>query len=451
MSVVNSIETVGPWRKRLEIEIPAPEVDAETSLVVREYGRKVRLPGFRKGKVPASLVQQRFRSEIEHEVVDRLIPRFWKEAQEESELDPILPPSVGSVELQEGKPLIFEATVDLRPEIELSDLSDFDLPEEDSEPSAEEVEEALGRLQSQVADWVDADRPIVRGDRVTLELDELDEDGTPKDGGSEDDAKEVTLEVGDERVWGELTLAVTGLGVGQETDFRRQESIDGEETLRSFHAKVVAVQERDLPPLDDELAKKVGDIETIAALREQIAERLQQEKAQGLATRREQAVLEQLRERHPLELPLGLVQEETQELVHEYAQNLARQGVDLEKAEIDWEALSSEVQPEAERRVHVRLLLDAISEDKAVVIEPNELEERIAVLARAQGKKPAQVRRAMVQGGRLQALEIQLKREKTIAGLLCQDAEEKAGGEPEGPSVNESDEPDPGEPDPDGE
>jgi len=153
----------------------------------------------------------------------------------------------------------------------------------------------------------------------------------------------------------------------------------------------------------------------------------------------------------PLELPLGLVEEETQELIHEYAQNLARQGVDLEKAEIDWEALSREVQPEAERRVHVRLLLDAISEDKAVVIEPNELEERIAVLARAQGKKPAQVRRAMVQGGRLQALEIQLKREKTIAGLLCQDAEEKAGGEPEGQSVNESDEPDPGEPDPDGE
>ena len=114
-----SIESVGPCRKRLHIEVPAPAVDAETERVVREYGRKVRLPGFRTGKVPATVVQQRFKAEIEREVLDRLVPRYWKQAQAESALDPLLPPSVGDVVLKSGEPLVFVATVEVRPPIEL--------------------------------------------------------------------------------------------------------------------------------------------------------------------------------------------------------------------------------------------------------------------------------------------------------------------------------------------
>ena len=132
MSVVSSIESVGPCRKRLHIEVPAPAVDAETERVVREYGRKVRLPGFRSGKVPAAVVQQRFKSEIEREVLDRLVPRYWKQAQAESSLDPLLPPSVEDVELKSGEPLVFVATVEVRPPIQLGDIVNFDLPPTDT-------------------------------------------------------------------------------------------------------------------------------------------------------------------------------------------------------------------------------------------------------------------------------------------------------------------------------
>ena len=120
MSVVLSLEDVGPCRKQLRVEVPAPAVEAETERVIREYGQRVRLPGFRKGKVPVELVRRRFAKDIEQEVKERLLPRYWKQAQAESAIEPLLPPEVDEVaELEPGLPLTFTATVETRPRIEL--------------------------------------------------------------------------------------------------------------------------------------------------------------------------------------------------------------------------------------------------------------------------------------------------------------------------------------------
>jgi trigger factor len=396
--------------------VPAPAVEAETSRVVREYGKKIRLPGFRTGKVPASVVQQRFKAEIEREVLDRLVPRYWKQAQAESSLDPLLPPNVEDVELKTGEPLVFVATVEVRPPIELGDISNFDLPEGEIEPTESEVDEALAGLQARVADWIDVSRPVARGDRVSMETVELDADGAPL---AEPGTAEV--EVGSPQVWEELSLALTGLSAGQETDFRRQEEIDGDARVRRFRVKVLAVKERALPPLDDALAKKLGDFPDLAALRAQVAHRLLHEKEHARRLRREQAVLEQLRARHPLELPQGVVEEETRGLLQEYAESLQRQGVDVERVSIDWEGLAREVRPQAERRVHARLLLDAVAEANRVEVGPEELEQRLAVLARAQGRNTSSVRHALAQSGQLEALRRQMRREKTIGSLLPAD------------------------------
>ena len=412
MSVVNSIETVGPWRKKLEIEVPAADVDAETAKVVRQYGKQVRLPGFRKGKVPAELVQQRFRVEIEHEVADRLVPLFWQKAQEESELDPMLPPSVGEVEIRAGEPLIFEATVEVRPEIEIGDLEDFDLPEGESEPSDEEIADAVGRLQEQVADWKDVERPAARGDRVTIQVTELDEDEEAMG-----NAQSLQVEVGGTEVWEELSLAVTGLESGQETDFRRQEEHGDHSHVRHFKVEVESVQERDLPPLDDELAKKIGDFETLEALRNDLSERLRQEKELAIRSTREQALLDQLRERHPLDLPKGVVEAETRELLRDYAENLAHQGIDVDKVELDWNKMAEEARPRAEGRVHSRLVLDAVASSLEIEVESSVVDERVSLLARAQGKSVAVVRREMT-AAQLEALSQQLKREKALDSLL---------------------------------
>jgi len=430
VSVVSSIESVGPCRKRLQIEVPAPAVDAETLRVVREYGRKVRLPGFRTGKVPASVVQQRFKAEIEREVLDRLVPRYWKQAQAESSLEPLLPPSVEDVELKSGEPLVFVATVEVRPPIELGDIQNFDLPLAETTPSDAEVDEALASLQAQVADWIEVSRPAARGDRVALETVELDSDDAPMG-----PPATLEVEVGNPQVWEELSLALTGLEAGQETEFRRQEEAEGKARVRRFRVKALAVKERDLPPLDDALAAKIGElmrgprrspgapvespeIADLAALRAHVEHRLEHEKEHQRRLRQEQAVLEQLRERHPLELPQGVVEEETRGLLQEYAESLQRQGVDVERVSIDWDALAREVRPQAERRVHVRLLLDAVAEANHVEVAPQELEERLALLARAQGRTTSSVRHALAQGGQLDALRRQMRREKTISTLL---------------------------------
>src|SRR4051812_3090857 len=144
MSVVLSLEDVGPCRKQIKVEVPAPAVEAETQRVVRDYGQKVRLPGFRQGKVPSELVRRRFAKEIEEEVKERLLPRYWKQAQAESALEPLLPPEVNGVsDPAPGEPLTFVATVETRPQIELRNIDSFDLPDPEVDPGTMEIEETI--------------------------------------------------------------------------------------------------------------------------------------------------------------------------------------------------------------------------------------------------------------------------------------------------------------------
>ena len=180
----------------------------------------------------------------------------------------------------------------------------------------------------------------------------------------------MTVEVGDPQVWEELSLAVSGLSAGQETTFERRhehpaagEGGAPEVHEQKFRVKVDEVKERDLPPLDDAFAAKVNpEFATFEALREAVVVRLRQQKDEQRREARHQALLNQLRDRHPIDLPQGVVRREVEGMVQEYAENLARRGVDVEKAHIDWGRVGEEMAPMAEKRVHARLLLDAIAD-----------------------------------------------------------------------------------------
>lgn len=422
MSVVQSIEDVGPSRKQLRIEVPAPAVDAETERVVQEYGRSLKLPGFRPGKVPTGVVRQRFREEIDQEVVERLVPRYWREAQAEAGLEPITEPRLAGVDDREsGEPLVFTAQVEVRPEIEVGDLGGLALPEPPEGPTDEEVQEALEELRRRAGDWVAVDRPAAQGDRVQVEISEAreEDEGEEAEGAPEPDTVEV--EVGSPRIWEELSVALTGLSEGQKGEFDRMEDEGGEVRKRSFRFRVLRVEERELPELDDDLAREVGDFESLDELRRVVRERLAEEKrAEGQAAR-ERALLEQLRERHPLEAPEGLVNEEMQGLVREYAESLARQGVDLETAEIDWAAVAQEAKPAAEKRVHARLVLDAVARNLELSVGEDELDATLARFARNEGVSAAQARRALERDGRLEGVRAQLLRAKTVRHLLGED------------------------------
>lgn len=424
MTIVQSVEDVGPWRKQITIEIPAPEVEQEQQRVARDFGRQVSIPGFRKGKVPRAVIRQRFGSEIDKEVVERLLPRAWQEAQQETELEPLLAPQVEEVgEVIPGSPLTFVASIEVRPEVELGELDDFELPQMETEPTEDEIREAIDDLRRRVADWVPVERAAARGDMVTAEITEIPEKAPPE--GEEPEPQTVEIEVGDPQVWEELSLAVTGLEPGQTGRFSHRDPAPQEGAAppeRHFRVEVVAVKERDLPELDDELASTVGDFESLEELESQVRLHIEGEKKQERREERHDALTRELRQRYPLELPRRVVDDEIQNLLQDYAQKLARQGVDVERADIDWETIGKQARPQAEERVHTRLLLDAVADHLDVQVEPGELEAALASLARAQGASLPAVKRALQENDRLAEFRTQVRRNKTVSRLMGEEA-----------------------------
>lgn len=413
MSVVLSVEDVGPCRRQLKIEVPQPAVEAEAARVLGDYGRRARIPGFRKGKVPPALVRRHFGKEIDQEVLERLVPRYWRQAAAEKGIEALLPPRVGDVDLAEGKPLTFTAVVEVRPEIELRNTSDFDLPNPPVEASKEEVRSALDDLRRGHARWIPVERAAATGDRARIAIRELGGDGA-----DEATDQEMEIEVGSPQIWEELSLAVTGLAPGQEGRFERQEGEGEQARTRSFAARLVELKEPKLPELDAEFAAHLGKFASVEELEADIAKRLSAVKQDEARRQREVAMLDQLTERHTFPLPDGVVHEEVENLLRDYAESLARRGVDLEKAELDWQKLGEQARPQAERRVRARLLLDAIAGRDAVEVGEEEFEQALALMARVQGLPTVAMRQKLDENGQLAGLRAQMRREKTVRRLL---------------------------------
>ena len=224
-----------------------------------------------------------------------------------------------------------------------------------------------------------------------------------------------------------MSLAVTGLAAGQEGRFVRRPAEEDAGEPRSFKVKAVKVEERDLPPLDDALAAKVGKYETLTALRADVVGGLRLQKREARRRGRETALREQLRARYPLNLPRGVVQHEVEHLLRDYAEELKRQGLDPQASRIDWQELGERVRPEAERRVHDRLLLDAVAEREAIVVEEDELSAAVAALARAQGTNAGLLRSRLAEDGRLEALRTDLRRGRTVRRLLGEESRRRPG------------------------
>jgi trigger factor len=435
MSVVVSVEDTGVCRKQVTVEVPADAVEAETRRVVKAYAGQVRLPGFRKGKAPAALLRRRFREDIDREVVERLVPTFWEKARDEEKLVPFGQPQLQDVDaLTDGAPLRFVAVVEVRPPVELGEVDPgaFELPEVDVEPSEEDVESTLDGLRRQVGEWKDADRAAARGDLATVRIVEetADEEAAPESAeaeaaeaekGDTEAGDEVQIEVGDSNVWEELSLAVTGLEAGQQGRFTRRPAEGSEAAPRTFRIRVEKVQERDLPPLDDQLAKRLGDFETVEGLRRAVVDRLRHDRGHERDAKRREALMEQLRQRHPVPLPEGVLHDETQTMLEEYAQDVARRGVDPRQAGIDWNQMGDQLKPAATRRLHDRLLLDAIADRRGIEVGAAEVEGAVGSIARSQGITAAKVRQAL--GDNTVGLERQIRREKAMKWLLGEEGE----------------------------
>ena len=435
MSVVTAIEDAGPCLKKLTIEIPTTAVEAESGRVVEEFSRKVRIPGFRPGKVPTAMVRQRFRGEIEKEIVDRLLPRYWKQAQAEKDIEPLIAPTVDDLKFEEGKPMVVTISVETRPEIALGDYQSFDLPQDSGEPTAEDIDEQIVQLRRQAGRWLPVDREASRGDLVVADMKPVAGDGEHGHEGHDhaaaaehDHAKARPLfhEIGAPGADEEMSLALTGQKAGHTFRHRQQHGAGEHAHFHDFDVTVREVKEQSLPELNDEWAKQVGDFDTLEQLREMVGVRLRERKGEDLRRRRETGLLDQLRERHPLALPEGAVRQETERLMQQWAEQIAEQGANLN--EIDWERLSGDFREPAEKRVHARLLLDAIARKEGIRLDESVFESFLAAAASAQKTSSLALRQRLAEEGRLEGIRAQMLRDQTLSHLL---------GEKPGASVEE--------------
>jgi len=439
MSVIVSIQESGAGRKEVKILVPAPAVAAETQRVTSEYRKRARIPGFRKGKVPASVIQQRFAEDIEREVTEVLIPRYWSQAESEAQLDLLMPPELGAVDQEAGEDLTFIAHVDVAPDFELRNVSDFELPDPGVEPAKEEISTAVQDVRRELSKFVEVDRAAAQGDRIQAKIRERVE-GADEPEDTLPEAQDVTFEIGDAQVWEELSLAATGRKTGQQIEFERPDLGDeetGEEpgagapAVRQFEGEILGVAERDLPPLDDAFAASVGDFETLADLEEDVGRRLRQRNSSQRRKQRETALLDQLVERHPFEISERVVRHEVEQMLGDYANDLARQGVDVEKTGMDWQKLGEQMAPQAERRVKARLILDQVAREQSVAVSDEDLEAALSAIARAEGRTSGSVRQALDKAGRLAPFKRQLVREKTVNQLLGEDTDSAPNDEGE--------------------
>jgi trigger factor len=408
-------------KKSVAVEIPSDVVDAQIERVARSYSRQARVPGFRQGKVPPTLIKRRFKEQILHDVAHDLIPRAIDEALRERGLEPVDTPDVKDVALDEGQALTFTATFETLPPIEPGPLESIALrrPAVTLEDAA--VESAITQLQNRAARFEPVEgRAVADGDTVTLDVEREEPHGDHQHAHTHQD---VVVEIGGKANPPGFDDQIRGLDVGAEKAFTIHYPEDypvAEMANTEVHYKVTVkdLRTRVLPALDDEFAKDVGDFATLAALRERITTDLQRE-ADGEADRQLRSdLLKALAARVAVDIPDALVERELDRRTEEFARRLMDQNIDPRQANIDWDGFRDSQRDASRDSVKSALVLDEIARREQLVVTDADLDKDVAEYAERSGLTPAAVRARLEKEGALSRLSAGLRREKAIDFVL---------------------------------
>ena len=401
-------------QKTISIEIPTDVVDAEFDRVARGYTKQARLPGFRPGKVPQTLIKQRFREQILHDVMHGLIPRAVEEALQTRGIEPVDTPDVREVDLAEGRPLKFTAAFETVPPFDPGDLSSLTLRQPSAQVSDEDVDDMLRRLRERAAKYETVDgRAIADDDAVVLDIDRTDA------AGQVDHRDGVTVQLGASGNPPGFDAQLVGLNEGDSKTFAIQFPEDHSvpelaNTQQTYSVTVKGVRRRVLPDLDDEFAKDIGPFDSLSALRDHVRHDLEAE-AQDNARRQVRSELfRQLSQRIPFELPTSLVDREMDRRVEEFARQLASQNVDPRQAGIDWGQFREAQREPAWNAVASALALDEIARREQITVMPEDVDKEIERFAVRAGRTPAALRAQLEKEGGISRLYAGLRREKAV-------------------------------------
>ncbi|HVH65887.1 MAG TPA: trigger factor [Candidatus Acidoferrum sp.] len=368
----------------LSVEVPADQVSKSIDQAYSRLAPRVRIAGFRPGKAPRPMVEREIGwPTLRQEALDLLLPTAYNSALDEAGLDPIDVPKVEVQQFDRGQPMRFTATVSIKPEIALKDYNDVRVPRPRTEITDKDVDEAIDRLRSRFAELHAVDRPVQQGDFLTVDTHIL-KGGATLIGESQTDAQ---LEVDKERLLPGLAEGLVGQQLNDTRDIRLKlpedypkKDLAGSEV--TFRVTVKSIKERQLPPLDDELAKQVGRGQTLEELRQEIRDELQEAAHQADEQRFENDVLKALDERMEVEVPDALIDREINRDIRELETRLQEQlGMRLDsylqQTKSSLEVLRAERRPRAVQKVRLELALETVAEREGLTVSDEEVEQAV--------------------------------------------------------------------------
>jgi trigger factor len=412
-----AVEELGACKRRLQVE-EAPEVVSKAwEKAFTRVQKEAKLPGFRKGKVPRGMIKLHFSDDVRQEVARHLIPDVYRQALEETKLRPVEEPDLKEVSLEEGAPLKFEAFVEIKPAITLGQYTGLSVKHEPKPFEEREIDEALENLREQHAEFRTVERPADVKDLVIMDYTLTPEGVEPVT------QTGYSFVIGSGAVMREVEEAVIGLAAGGERtanvrfpDDHRNESLRGKSGVATV--KVSEVKEKILPTLDDELAKTVGQFDTLAALKDEVRRGLQSRREAENRRALEDAVTEAVLAGHQIEVPDALVLRQVGHLIEHTRDRMRRQGIDPDKLPWDYGKLLEELKPGAEKAVRRSLVLEAIAEKEGLTPADADIDAEVEKIAVANNRPAPAVRRIMSQNGDLEGLKHNLRESRTLEFLI---------------------------------
>jgi len=422
---VSPTETNSPTKREIQVEIPAEEVTRETDTLVQKYQKLARLPGFRRGHVPASIIRQRFSEDIKSEVVDALVPRYFRQATDKQGLIPVSQPRVSDLHIHDGEPLRFKASFEVMPEVKVEGYKELRVDKPAVSVTDEDVEQELKSLQEQHATFTAVEgRPLADGDFAQVSL-----DGQPKDGeGKPVHMDDILVEIGGKGTMPEFTENLRGASAGDQRTFDvvyPQDFSDQRLAGKTFSyaVKVGAIKLKSLPELNDEFAKELGDFADLNEVRKKIREGMEAERTHEAEHQAKDKLVAELVKRNDFELPEALVDRQIDLRLERGLRALAAQGMKAEDIKkMDLNRLRAGQREQALQEVKASLLLDKIAEEEKIEVSDAEIDREVEALAKQSKQTPEAIRARLTRDGALDRIRNRIRNDKTLDFLYRQSA-----------------------------
>jgi len=419
-----TIEDLSPVEKKVEFELPWADVAPKLDKAYDSLRRGVRLPGFRPGKVPRALLERMYRRQVEDEVARELVERSLGQAIQENQIQPVAPPAVAEIEIKTGAPFKFSARVEVRSQVTPKDYAGVALTRRPPEVKDDQVAEALEGYRRRLTQFKPVD---VEARKETRDADLVRAEISGKVGEHKIKKRELLVDLEDD-VHGPLpglASRLRGKPIGGATPIEvdytlPEEGVPAEMAGRRvhLHVSVKEVREKQVPALDDELAKDTGEAETLEGLRTKVRERLAETDKTRIKREMERALIKALIKSNEFPIAPALVERYAQVIVNRAKSQLMMMGVDVES--VDDGKMRGEVRAEAEEEARGAILLQAIGEREGITASDADVQKRIAELAAGRNESPKQLRAELEKDHRIHQIEQQIREQKTLDLLISQ-------------------------------